>query len=400
MNRIRNILLAELVIILVCIASAGGESYIWDCSQCGRKGNTGNYCGGCAHPAPWMESAPSLSSAATVNYMKGANNEQLTWSLSNGLLLISGKGEMADYEYNGAPWYDVRDQITEVIVENGISAIGKYAFFDSNSLHSVSLPGTLKRINDNAFMYCRSLPELTIPEGVQYIGESIIYRNPSLKEIYLPKTLKAMGGSFAGECPNLRTIHVASGNTAFVVVDGVLFDAEMKELICHPAGLSDIEYTIPAGVKTIGIYAFAANSNLIGVTIPDTVTRIDSCAFTECSGLKSVSIPDSVKYLGIYAFCDCSGLKTVKLSNNIPSIDQQAFSRCYKLEEIVLPNKLAHIGNAVFYDSTNLEKVYIPASVQSISDNAFEGCPDVIIYCEPGSYAQSYAGKKGIPYIN
>lgn len=377
------------------------EHNAWQCPECGRNGNLGNYCGNCAHPAPWLDqSTPQAKVTPVPNNMKGANNEKLSWNLSDGILLISGKGEMADYAYNGAPWYDLRDQIFSIIIDEGITTIGKYAFFECNNLQSITMPTSLKRINDNAFMYCYTLPTLTIPEGVQYIGESIIYRNPSLTEINLPSSLIAIGGSFAGECPNLRTITVAQGNRKFKVVDGVLFDQNMQELICHPAGLTDIQYDIPSGVKTLGVYAFAANRNLIYVTIPNTVTTIDSCAFTECSNLESVTLPSSVKRLGIYAFCDCSNLTSITLSDNITSIDQQAFSRCYKLEEIILPKKLTNIGNFVFLDSSNLTKVYIPAAVKSISDNAFEGCPDVTIYGDAGSYAQKYAKKVNIPFTN
>ena len=344
------------------------------------------------------ESTASVSGAEASNTMTGANHEELTWSLSEGVLLISGNGEMADYAYDNTPWHDVKDQITELRIEDGITAIGTYAFFECGNLLKVNIPSSTRRINSMAFGYCYSLPTLTIPEGVRYIAESIVYRNRSLTEINLPASLIAMGGSFAGECPVLRTITVASGSENYVVVDGVLFDAEMKELICHPAGLSDIQYEIPFGVKTIGTYAFDGNTNLIRVTIPDTVTAIDSCAFSDCSNLKSMIVPDSVRRLGIYAFCDCEKLESITLSDNITSIDQQAFSRCYRLEEIVLPANLEKIGNSVFLDSSNLTRVTIPSTVNSIADNAFEGCPAVTICCEPGSYAQVFAEKNGIPF--
>ena len=330
----------------------------------------------------------------------GSCGENITWSLTNsGILTISGTGYMNDYQYNGAPWYEIRDEINKVVVTNGVMSIGEYAFFECSSLYSVSLPTTLERINENAFMYCYSLPSLTIPEGVRQIGKSIIYRNYSLTEINLPASLISIGGSFAGECPNLRKITVASGNTSYKVVKNVLYTYNMDKLICHPAGLSDTTFNIPSGVKILDVYAFDSNTHLINVVIPNTVTRIDSCAFSDCSNLESISLPDSVNYLGIYAFCDCPSLKTVKLSNNIMSIDQQAFSRCYQLKKISLPSNLTYIGNFVFLGSTNLNKVYIPNSVMTIKDNAFEDCPNVTIYCYTGSYAQSYATDNNIDII-
>ena len=48
---------------MMLTARAEGEKQVWDCPECGRTGNKGNYCGGCAHPAPWIESEATQEAA-------------------------------------------------------------------------------------------------------------------------------------------------------------------------------------------------------------------------------------------------------------------------------------------------------------------------------------------------
>lgn len=331
----------------------------------------------------------------------GTCGENLQWQLSGTVLRISGTGGMYDYSTSTKPpWDKYRTIVEKIIVDEGATKIGKYAFFEFEELTEVELPHSLRRINDMAFGYCYKLPVLTIPEGVEHIEDTIIYRCNKLQRIDLPGSIKLIEGSFAGECENLTTITLGENCTDYIVQDGVLFDSAMEELICHPAGLDDLTYAIPEKVRTIGVYAFAENKNLLEVRIPDGLTTIDSCAFTGCKNLKSITIPDSVGTLGIYAFYGCEKLKTVKLSNSIGWIDQQAFYNCYSLQEIVIPSTVTRIGTAVFGNCSSLARTVIPSSVTSISNTAFEGSANVVIYCESGSYAEQFAIEHNISYTN
>ena len=330
-----------------------------------------------------------------------ACGENLRWEISGDVLTISGTGGMYDYSATDVPpWNGYKDAIRKVVVENGATKIGKYAFYRFPELTEVELPGSVTRINTMAFGYCNKLPSLTIPEGTEHIEESIIYRCPELKTVSLPGSIRLIEGSFAGECGNLTTITLGENCADYVVRDGVLFDAAMEELFCHPAGLEDLTYTIPDKVRIIGVYAFDENKNLLEVMIPDSVTTIDSCAFSGCRNLRSITVPDSVVSLGIYAFYGCEKLADVRLSGNITWIDQQAFYNCSSLQRIVIPGKVTRIGTAVFGNCYSLNEIVVPPSVTSIQKSAFEGSPNVLIICESGSYAEQFAAEQGIPCSN
>ena len=94
---------------------------------------------------------------------------------------------------------------------------------------------------------------------------------------------------------------MSEANGRYASRDGVLFDKDMKTVVCCPGGFSG-EYVIPSSVTSVGRYAFDSCRKLTAVTIPPSVTRIDYHGFDYCDGLTSVVIPSSVKKIGRYAF--------------------------------------------------------------------------------------------------
>ena len=105
----------------------------------------------------------------------GTCGPNLTWHLTdNGVLTISGKGEMYDYSYpysKRVPWGDSREKVKRIIIGDGITTIGQAAFSGCSALTSVTIPNSVTRIGDWAFKYCRSLKILTFGSGLWGIGQ-------------------------------------------------------------------------------------------------------------------------------------------------------------------------------------------------------------------------------------
>ncbi len=242
---------------------------IW-CDVCGMQGVSA--CQGD------FDSATSFASTTTVFSDKacGASTNEggaesvtctFVWDFTDtnnkfGILTISGSGAMADstpywarskYDYRTPEGNAMGRTINKVIVEEGITYIGDFAFYGCTYLDSVSLPSTLKSIGDLAFADC-PIETIDIPSGVTSIGQS----------------------AFNG-CSNLTSI------------------------------------TIPEGVKYIERQAFQACSSLTSVTIPDGVIQIGMYAFVDCTGLQTVSIPSSIQSIVNYAFKGCTSLTTVNV---------------------------------------------------------------------------------------
>ena len=98
----------------------------------------------------------------------GAN---LTWYYQNGVLAITGTGEMTDYSSaKDTPWYDLRDKIGWVIIDEGATTVGGHAFFNCKTLSKVILPDGIIGIGDEAFDICANIKEITIPDSVTSVG--------------------------------------------------------------------------------------------------------------------------------------------------------------------------------------------------------------------------------------
>ena len=307
---------------------------------------------------PFAASAAEVTEE-TVGASSGTTGD-CTWTLDdNGVLTISGNGNMGDYsdKYNStlkryvttAPW---GTDIKTVIIEDGVTSIGKYAFYNCTGLTNVTIPDSVTSIGSYAFFGCTGLTSVHITDIAAWcnIAFSISYSNPL---------------SYAH---NLYLNGVPVTN--LVIPDGVTSIGSYAFRRC--TGLTSV--TIPDSVTSIGGYAFYNCTGLTSVTIGNSVTSIGGYAFSECIGLTSVTIPDSVTSIRGYAFEYCTGLKSVTIPDSVTSIGDCTFHRCTGLKSVTIPDSVTSIGSWAFSDCTGLTSLTIGKGVTSNGESAFEGC--------------------------
>ena len=285
----------------------------------------------------------------------------LTWTLENGVLTISGEGEMLGFavetvDEEGNPvtiasseaWRVYIIEITSVIIEEGVTSIGDYAFTWCFNLSSVEIPAGVTSIGDNAFTGAK-LTSVTIPSSVESIGEYAFMSCSDLKSLTISGGVESIGDWAFSGCGSLEGVTIPSSVTS--IGDWAFMGCNsMKNL------------TISEGVENIGNNAFGVCSSLSSVTIPSSVISIDDAAFFYC-GLTSVSIPASVASIGDNPFAACS---------NLTNIEVDEANRMYCNQDGVLFNKGT---TELICCPAGLTGVYaIPASVESIGGNAFTGC--------------------------
>ena len=78
---------------------------------------------------------------------------------------------MNAYSSKNMPWIKYKNEITTVIVAEGIRSIGKCSFYECTNLTSITLPSTLRTINAYAFYGCSGLTEITIPASTTTIRQ-------------------------------------------------------------------------------------------------------------------------------------------------------------------------------------------------------------------------------------
>ncbi len=151
----------------------------------------------------------------------GDCGENTTWILEKTTLTIFGTGTMLNYTATSqAPWYEYRDQIRTVVVNDGVTGIGNYAFKDCTELKKVDFQGTLNRIGSGAFYNCKALASITIPDGVAGIGSSTFFGCVLLEDVNIPYGVSTIGNSAFKKCTALKTLTIpydvtAIGDNAF-----------------------------------------------------------------------------------------------------------------------------------------------------------------------------------------
>ena len=182
-------------------------------------------------------------------------NVTFSFDSSTHTLTISGTGDMFDYCYDG-PWESFKDDVTTIIVEDGVTSIGETAFSDFNSLVEVTIAASVRKIGEQAVAWCDDLASFTIEGESQltYIGERAFEgRNIALTTFNIPSGVSYIGDGVFADCQALSFISVDAGNEYFKNdAYGVLYTKDGTKLLAYPGGRVDQEYTIPSTVTTIG----------------------------------------------------------------------------------------------------------------------------------------------------
>ena len=295
-------------------------------------------------------------------------------ALDDGRVKITG--------YNGGAETVV---IPDTIDGKSVTSIGRRAFEGCTNLKSITIPNSVTEMGRRAFSGCSSLIGIAIPDNVTEIGKYAFDGCKSLTSITIPDGVTSIGDGAFYNCSSLTEIKVASENSNYVSVNGVLYNKDKTTIICYPAGKKGNNYKIPDGVTKVDSSAFIGCSSLTSITIPNGVTEIGYSVFEGCTNLKSITIPNGVTSIGDSAFEGCTSLKSITIPNSVTSIGDSAFEDCTSLTSITIPNGVTSIGDSAFEGCTSLKSITIPNSVTSIGFGAFIGCSSLTSITIPDS---------------
>ena len=201
----------------------------------------------------------------------GSCGDDLTWRLrESGTLTISGTGAMNDYLSTmanpiEAPWFGYKDKINTVIIGQGVTYIGKYAFENCTAIEKVTVNDSVTSIGEGCFCDCSALKEVPVMNGVALISRNAFKRCNSLTSVTIPDSVDTLDTNAFAECKALKSVKIGS-------------------------------------VATVGAGAFTGCTALSYVDISTGVNEFRNSVFTNCPSLKWVTIPAEVREIGIYAF--------------------------------------------------------------------------------------------------
>lgn len=290
--------------------------------------------------------------------------------------------------------------LTSVSIPSSVTSIGSRAFNWCEHLNSVYINDIEAWCNiafddalANPLYYAKHLYvngieiiDLVIPEGVSGIGDYAFYNCTSLTSVTIQNSVTSIGGAAFRGCTSLTSIEIPSSVTK---IGGGAF--------CDCKGLRKI--TVPNSVTSIGSGAFTRCSGMTTVELPNNITSIEDRTFAECTSLISVNIPDSVTNIGAETFYRCSRLKSITIPSGITSIEYRAFLQCVDLSSVTVLGKTpATLGTDVF--DNKLSAINVPCGTLDDYKSAWASYASKIQYlkfnvvCEVNDI---YAGNVAMP---
>ncbi len=294
-------------------------------------------------PAELTEEEASEAAAGDVNC-----GENITWSINEGVLTLSGSGAMYDYDTNEnpVPWIEERNTVEKVVIEDGITSIGNYAFWEFTSLKEISIPDGVKKIGDYAFYddfndynSRDQYAEFTLPSALEYIGDCAFYRNTYLpfSSAEIPSGVTYIGGLAFSSCARL------SGE--LVLPEGL---GEIKDHTFSYSGISG-SLVIPSSVVSIGYDAFA-RVGITSLTLSEGVKSVGEYTFDGCH-LKEINFPDSLERIGTRSFRDAQVTELV-IPKGITFLGYESFEGAGTLKKVTFNGDVPETGGSVFRSAT------------------------------------------------
>ena len=300
--------------------------------------------------------------------------------------------------------------------------------YNQNKVRTLTLPRTLRHINDGGLSDYRAITDLEIPANVERMGDYIVNDCPQLQRIKVnaevPPTLGSLGvdsyyedgytayrhlriviprESFhayrlvsawntdynvligGDEGITVNTGKIAAGDLGHVVVEEAGYLQEVNKLIIEGelnaddwskigqmTNLTELDLS-KALIDEIPSYAFNERGAIDKVVLPPTLKKIGSYAFQRTS-LTSVNIPDNVETIEEAAFRQVKQLQEVHLPDSLTSLGRYAFSACRSLRTVKIPTKLKEIPWYAFDGCKSLQSVELHDSITGIGDYSFKNC--------------------------
>ena len=339
---------------------------------------------------------------------------------ATGTLTVSGCEVLQNFSADGrwtAPrWINHRKDVKHVIVADGITRIGNYAFYgmpnlqtvtlpnglkeigdcafmDAKSLVSISFPASLEKICDGSFHNCEKLPEINLPEGLQHIGTGAFQSCRSLESLTIPASVTTLGLNVFWHCYNLKEVTILGSPTSMF---RTFCDCDNLRIIrfCGnaPETLRDLDPT-----DTVIICFYPANNPtwtdelLNTARLPYNVwfaskdplsehpTENDTSGYcgrvaywAVKDGVLTISGTGDVTYLGWSKFKD--QITKVVIQDGITNILSESFNQCANLTSVTIPESVTSIGHWAFSGCVKLKSITLPENLESIEMYTFYGC--------------------------
>ena len=331
----------------------------------------------------------------------GVCGENVSWTLDSEtkVLTISGTGEMYhDGHFSDSlHWHGQKltTTIQSVVIEQGVTSVGYWAFanctnlktislpdgitvieanaFDKSGLTSIVLPNSVTEVQGSAFNGCKQLVSCDLGRGIKHIGKNCFWDCTALKSLKWSDCLETIGsGCF---------ISWGSGSSdvgKIPLQDTLVFPATFRSMDEIFSCYTNVKVVIwnarrPEGSGMGPLYNYYHSYDKI--IVGDEVEVIPTNLFRDQRKIDTIMLPESVESIGQNAFNGCTKLAYVNIPEKVQSIGKAAFYNCAALTSLELPESISEIYGSTFYGCQSLTRIHIPGGVTTIGESAFVNCP-------------------------
>ena len=331
----------------------------------------------------------------------GVCGEHVSWTLDSEakVLTISGTGEMYhDGHFSDAlHWQgqNLTTTIQSVVIEQGVTSVGYWAFANCTNLKTISLPDGITVIEANAF-YNSGLTSIVLPNSVTEVQESAFSNCKQLASCDLGRGIKHIGKNCFWDCTALKSLKWSDcletiGSGCFISWgSGSSSDVgriPLQDTLVFPATFRSMDeiFSCYTNVKVVVWNARRPQGSGMGplcnyyhsydeIIVGDEVEVIPANLFRDQTKIDTIILPESVESIGQNAFNGCRKLQYVNIPENVQTIGKAAFYNCAALTSLELPEGISEIYGSTFYGCKNLTRITIPEGVTAIGESAFSGC--------------------------
>lgn len=278
--------------------------------------------------------------------------------------------------------------------------------YNQNKVRTLTLPRTLRHINDRGLSDYRAITDLEIPANVERMGDNVVYNCPQLRRIKVnaevPPTLGSLDNNSYYDDYDGRTYRylrivipresfhayrlvnawntdhnvLIGGDEGITVNTGKIAAGDLGHVVVEEAGyLQEVNKLIIEGELNSDDWSkIKQMTNLTELDLSKAlIDEIPNEAFNGRWAIDKVVLPPTLKKIGSFAF-QGTALTSVNIPDNVETIKECAFSQVKQLQEVHLPDSLTSLGNYAFAECRSLRTVKIPTKLKTIPDYTFQNC--------------------------
>lgn len=367
-----------------------------------------------------LGAAPIIASADA----SGSCGENITYEYvsETKTVTLTGTGAMTDYASAAkSPFYNFRNELTTVVIGEGITTVGTYAFANQNKLTTISLPSTMTALKKCAFNQCRAVTSCNFPDSITTIASSACNYWTAFPGAALPASLTTIESNSFGNWQSAAELNIPGGVkyipinafSGWTSLTSLTLNEGLEEIAGQAFGSVKItEVTLPASLTAIGVRAFDGANDLAAYYVAEgsssfmaedgvlytaggqtlvacppakagTVNVHNGCevigpsAFYDCYSVTGIEIPDTVTTLASAALERC-GITSITIPASVTSMEASPFSNCESLTTVVMNASVSTLPQNCFYYCTALTDVTINSNITSLEPGVFNSCSSLV----------------------